>query len=221
MIATNVASRSSERSREHQLPAPGPAIAGRRRSTGSASFTSPNGADDRWGVMMVAARDGDDQAYDMLLRELTSWLQRYFRRRLTPSASDDATQEVLLAVHNRRYTYEVKAAFLPWVATIARHKWMDCLRRQYRETELDPDAVFLVEDHGAAIRSRIVLGDLIERLRPAQAEVVRLVKIEGASILEAAAVTGQSPSLVKVNIHRALKKLSGIVAGPDMLVECR
>lgn len=217
MIATHVASRSSKQSREHQPTARDRTSAGGQRSTESV-FAAPSiGAEDRWGVMMVAARDGDDHAYDMLLRELTFWLLRYFRRRLTPSASDDATQEVLLAVHNRRYTYEVKAAFLPWVATIARHKWMDCLRRQYRETELDPDAVFLVEDHGAAVRSQIVLGDLIERLRPAQAEVVRLVKVEGASILEAAAATGQSPSLVKVNIHRAMKKLSGIVAGPDMV----
>ena len=216
MIATNAVSRSSGQTRELQPTAREAKRAGRPSSTSSAPIAPSNGTEDRWGVMMVAARDGDDQAYDALLRELTSWLQRYFRRRLTRSASDDATQEVLLAIHNRRYTYEVKAAFLPWVMSIARHKWMDCLRRQYREASLDPDAVLAVEDHGAAVRSRIAVRNLVAHLRPAQAEVLRLVKIEGASIMEAATATGQSPSLVKVNIHRALKKLSGVVSARDI-----
>lgn len=221
MIAADVATRSSDQSHGQGHALSDPASAGRHRPIGSVFSAPTNGGEDRWGAMMVAAREGDDQAYDLLLRELSAWLQRYFRRRLAPSASDDATQEVLLAIHNRRYSYEVKGAFLPWAASIARHKWMDALRRQYREAELDPEAVPPVEDHGAEICSRIVLGDLIGRLRPAQAEVVRLVKIEGASIVEAAAASGQSPSLVKVNIHRALKKLSAVVAGPDMLAACR
>lgn len=157
--------------------------------------------------MMMAAQEGDDQTYDVLFRELSSWLRRYFRRRLTQSAADDATQEVLLAVHNRRYTYETKAPFGPWLASIARYKWIDCVRRQGRETELDPDADIPITDHGAAVRSTIVVRNLIQSLRPAQAEVVRLVKLEGASIKEAAMLTGQSPSLVKVNIHRGLKRI--------------
>lgn len=157
--------------------------------------------------MMIAAKGGDDQIYDVLFRELTVWLNRYFRRRLTLSAADDATQEVLLAVHNRRYTYETKAPFGPWLASIARYKWIDCLRRQDRETELDPDAEIPTADHGAAVRSTIVVRQLIASLRPSQAEVVRLVKLEGASIKEAAMQTGQSPSLVKVNIHRGLKRI--------------
>ena len=44
-----------------------------------------------------------------------------------------------------------------------------------------------------------------------QAEVISLVKIEGLSIIEAAAQTGQSESLVKVNIHRGLKKMSALI----------
>lgn len=165
---------------------------------------------------MIAAGNGDDEAYDTLLRELVTWLSRYFSRRLTPSAADDAMQEVLLAVHSRRYTYEAKGAFRPWLASIARHKWMDSLRRRYREEEIDADADLAIDDHGCAVRSRLVVGELMGKLRPAQAAVVRLVKIEGASIQEAALLTGQSPSLVKVNVHRALKRLSSILAGAEM-----
>ena len=44
-------------------------------------------------------------------------------------------------------------------------------------------------------------------LKPAQAEVIRLVKMHGFSIEEAAAKTGQSASLVKVNIHRGIARM--------------
>jgi RNA polymerase sigma-70 factor (ECF subfamily) len=49
-------------------------------------------------------------------------------------------------------------------------------------------------------------------LRPSESEVIRLVKLEGLSIEEASERTGQSISLVKVNIHRGLSRLSEIAA---------
>ena len=48
----------------------------------------------------------------------------------------------------------------------------------------------------------------MNRLKPAQAEVIRLVKLRGLSIEEAAVRTGQTISLVKVNIHRGLGRLT-------------
>ena len=55
------------------------------------------------------------------------------------------------------------------------------------------------------------LERLFVHLPDRQVEVIELVKIEGLSIAEAAERTGQSESLVKVNIHRGLKKLSALV----------
>ena len=55
------------------------------------------------------------------------------------------------------------------------------------------------------------LHGLMATLKPAQAEVIRLVKLDGLSIEEAANRTGQSVALVKVNIHRGLGKLARLV----------
>jgi RNA polymerase sigma-70 factor (ECF subfamily) len=52
----------------------------------------------------------------------------------------------------------------------------------------------------------------LSQLKPAQSEVIKLVKLEGLSIEEAAKRTGQSASLVKVNMHRGLARLSHIAA---------
>lgn len=63
-------------------------------------------------------------------------------------------------------------------------------------------------DCSEATISTVVVDDLLGRLKPAQACVIRLVKLQGASIKTAANATGQSAALVKVNIHRGLKKLA-------------
>ena len=56
------------------------------------------------------------------------------------------------------------------------------------------------------------MDDLLGQLKPAQARVIRLVKLQGVSIKGASDATGQSAALVKVNIHRGLKKLAESVA---------
>ncbi len=68
----------------------------------------------------------------------------------------------------------------------------------------------------SAVTSASVLTSLLATLKAPQAAVIRLVKIDGLSIEEAAAATGQSPSLVKVNIHRGLARLSArLAAAPE------
>jgi DNA-directed RNA polymerase specialized sigma24 family protein len=60
----------------------------------------------------------------------------------------------------------------------------------------------------AAFPSKSVLVLRYETIvTPAQAEAIRLVKLEGYSIAEAAQRTGRSRQLVKVNIHRGMGKM--------------
>ena len=45
---------------------------------------------ERWGRLMIAAQAGESDAYDRLLRELDTWLRRFYARRLPGSAAEDA-----------------------------------------------------------------------------------------------------------------------------------
>lgn len=155
---------------------------------------------------MIASQEGDDAAYDLLLREVSIWLTRYFRRRLPIQFAEESCQETLLAIHLRKGTW-VRGPFAPWVATIARFKWVDQLRRQYRTPEFVDGEDIAVEDHGHRSLSAILITRLLEDLKPAQASAIKLVKLGGKSIEEAADATGQSRSLVKVNVHRGLKRM--------------
>jgi RNA polymerase sigma factor (sigma-70 family) len=166
--------------------------------------------------LMVATQAGDRRSYAVLLTEAQSWLERYFRRRVAPAQLDDLVQEVLLAIHTKRATWDETRAFLPWLAAIARYRWVDHLRRVYRvsEDELgDHDAAEDSEEE--AVLARMSLERLFVHLPPGQCRAIELVKIKGLSVTEAATRTGQTESLIKVNIHRGLKKLSALVEEAD------
>ncbi|PXB00076.1 RNA polymerase subunit sigma-24 [Nostoc sp. 3335mG] len=160
---------------------------------------------------MAAAQDGDGRAYRRLLEEVRDWLARFYARRLPPSLVDDAVQETLVALHEKRHTYDRERPFKPWLAAVARYKWIDRLRsmRRHAADELPEDLA--VGDHENAVASAAVLAQLLCHLKPAQQEAIQLVKLQGFSVEEASVRTGQSTSLVKVNIHRGLAKLAAIV----------
>jgi RNA polymerase sigma factor (sigma-70 family) len=162
-----------------------------------------------WGGLMVAAQRGQSRPYEKLLRELDAWLRRYYARRLPPAVAEDATQDALLAIHANRNTYLPSRPFGPWVAAIARYKWIDHVRDTNRFAALPLDDETAIESRDAEMDA-VEVGDLLRRLKPAQARAIILVKLKGISIEDASRATGQSSALVKINIHRGLKKLAAL-----------
>lgn len=167
---------------------------------------------ERWGRLMIAAQEGDSRSYEKLLRELDHWLRAYYGRRLPHPAAEDARQDALLAIHAKRHTFAPSRSFGAWVVAIARYKWIDRMRDAARSSALSLDEDIAVEDHEGAAISAAALDQLLARLKPAQETVIRLVKLKGLSIARASGATGQSAALVKVNIHRGLKKLAALVS---------
>lgn len=160
---------------------------------------------------MARAQDGDSAAYRALLDHCQRWLTRYFRNKIAPSEIDDLVQDTLLSVHRKRATFDPARAFLPWLAAIARYRWIDRLRQTYRHAaEALPDAI-AVGSHEAEVTAHISLSGLLDQLPSGQALAIRLVRIDGLAVADAATQSGQSESLIKVNIHRGLKRLAAII----------
>lgn len=160
---------------------------------------------------MAMSQQGDRVAYASLLKACQLWLRGYYARRIAPAQLDDLVQETLIALHTKRASWDNTRPFLPWLAAIARYRWVDHLRRLYRADETALDVDVAGTDEEPAIAARITLERLFGVLPDAQARAIALVKIEGLSIAEASVATGQSESLVKVNIHRGLKKLAHMI----------
>lgn len=161
--------------------------------------------------LMAMAQNGDKAAYAALLTASQHWLRRYFARRVVPHHLDDLVQDTLLSIHHKLASYDPARPFMPWLAVIARYRWVDHLRKVYRadEVEIVGDLACVSDEPGIA--ARISLEKLFVHLPGAQADAIKLVKIEGLSVSEAATATGQSESLVKVNIHRGLKRLAALI----------
>lgn len=164
-----------------------------------------------WRELMRAAQAGDKAAYTTLLTSLNGWLRAYFSTLARPSDIDDLVQETLIAIHTKRHTYDPRYPFMPWLKTIARHKWIDRVRTLVRQAEVEiPDELTL---HAAvdAVTAQQDVSKLLATLPDKQANAIRLVRIDGLSVEEAAEKSGQSVAAVKVNIHRGLKKLMSAV----------
>jgi RNA polymerase sigma factor (sigma-70 family) len=159
--------------------------------------------------LMALAQAGDAQAYRALLVAARQWLARFFAGRVPPGVQDDLIQDTLVSLHRKRATFDPARPFLPWLAAIARFRWVDHLRGQYRRAEDElPDSIATTHAFDYAVLAEISVDRMLAQLPAAQATAIRMVKIQGYSIAEASAQTGQSEALVKVNIHRGLKRLA-------------
>lgn len=159
-------------------------------------------------ILMLAALDGNQRAYRQLLQNLAPILRRYLGRRVAsgPEDLEDIVQETLLAIDQRRITYDRSRPFTPWVFAIAHHKFVDLVRRG-RATTLLSDDIVGDDGSGNPALAKIDMSNLLDTLPAKQAEAIRAVKIEGLSISEAADRQGIGESDVKVSIHRGLKAL--------------
>jgi len=170
--------------------------------------------EDRLRSLMLESLAGDAAAYRVFLDELTARLRFYLRRRLggLPDEVEDLLQELLLAVHNKRHTYDPRQPLTAWVQAIARYKLVDLLRRRSRSDVLtDPldeeDQIFATTANDAA-EAQYDVAKLLRGLPDRQRLPILYVKIEGATVTDTAIRTGMSESAVKVGIHRGLKVLA-------------
>ena len=82
--------------------------------------------------LLLGGLAGDNAAYQAFLKELSTHLRAFLRKRLTrlPDEVEDLVQESLIAVHNQRHTYDSDQPLSAWVQAIARYKLVDLFRRR-------------------------------------------------------------------------------------------
>ena len=166
--------------------------------------------------LMVAALQGNGNAHHALLTRLAVKLRGFFGRRLGRDAADveDLVQEVLIAVHTRRDTYDTSRPLTSWVYAIAHYKLTDCLRRNSRRdyVPLEDTLELFTPDETEQCSAQRDLAHILAMLPETQQQAIKLTRIEGLSTAEAAQRCGQSESLIKVNVHRGLKRLMALYA---------
>lgn len=173
--------------------------------------------EEQWTGWMRAATAGDTLAYHRFLKAVTPYLRSIARRRCdqfgAPSSEvEDVVQEVLLAIHLKRGTWDTSRPIGPWLSAIVRNKLVDCLRRRGRPVSVPIEDVMETleatreEDAGDLVD----VDRLVENLRDPQREIVRSISIGGAGIRETAERLQMTEGAVRVALHRALKVLAAL-----------
>lgn len=160
---------------------------------------------------------GDDSAFAELYDLLAPRLYGYFLRQTRNAAhADDLTQQTLVKIHRARGQFLRGAAVTPWAFAIGRRLLIDSVRRTRRDilsigedvaletAEADvPTADDLVQAQETGRRIQRALLSLPDSQRIA----FELVKQEGLTFVEAAAVLGTTVAAVKLRAHRAYEAL--------------
>ncbi|MGO9427802.1 sigma-70 family RNA polymerase sigma factor [Rhodoblastus sp.] len=178
------------------------------------------GVEEEWALLMRAAIGGDSTAYRRLLASLTPVLRTVTRRNcarigLDGGEAEDIVQEVLLAIHLKRHTWDVDRPFGPWIMTIARNKLIDARRRRGNRLTLPIDdlADILTAEGSDDATDRGDLDRLLGGLGERQRDLVRSLSVEGRSVQETAARLKMSEGAVRVALHRAIKALAALYRG--------
>lgn len=137
---------------------------------------------------------------------------------------DDATQEVLIELWRVAHRFdELKGTATTFVATIARRRFIDRLRKRRRNRE-----VVDLTDATGALRTASIPQDpvasaeeservvaLFQQLRPEQREVLTMAVRRGLTHEEIAQTTGLPLGTVKTHTRRGLIRLRELVAEAD------
>ncbi len=168
---------------------------------------------DDWGELLAAANLGDSRAYERFLLRVTPVLRGIVRARgsgLGEAGCEDVVQEVLLAIHLKRHTWQVGAPVRPWLYAITRYKVVDAFRARGRGIDLPIDD-FVDELAAASAPDPTDAADMakmIGMLDGRSAEIVRMIGLEGASAAETGRALSMTDGAVRVALHRALKTLA-------------
>lgn len=185
--------------------------------------------DDSDGVLIDRAREGDLDAYNLLVDRyrdaVYSVALRYMRR---TDLADDVTQDAFLRAYDALDTFrnEDGHGFKSWLLRIASNRALDVLRYERRRPASSLDAALDSEESSwepaesegehpvelaeqAALRRHLeaALGDLPDDQRLA----VILFDIEGYSYEEIAEISGVAVGTVKSRLHRGRSRLRDIL----------
>jgi RNA polymerase sigma-70 factor (ECF subfamily) len=164
------------------------------------SEVGPSDAD-----LVLAAQRGDVPAFEQLYARYAPVVRSILLGRLAAADADDVLQEAFMTALVKLHSLREPAAFVGWVARIARNRAEDVRRGAEETTQLDRDYAARATQQESAEAARVLAA--IRALPEAYRQTLLLRFVEGMSGPEIAARTGLTPGSVRVNLHRGMQLL--------------
>ncbi|MCX4982995.1 RNA polymerase sigma factor [Streptomyces sp. NBC_00572] len=179
---------------------------------------------------VLAAQDGDENAFRTVYRAVHPRLLGYIRTLVGDTEAEDVASEAWLQIARDLDRFDGDAdRFRGWAARIARNRALDHVRMRGRRPAVGADETELTDKPAASDTAGEALEalatghtmQLIAQLPQDQAEAVVLRVVVGLDAKTAADTLGKRPGAVRTAAHRGLKKLAellgvdGEATGPD------
>jgi len=179
--------------------------------------------------LMLAYRDGDTRAFEILYGRYRLPLFRYLQHQCGNAAiAEELFQDIWLNIVRTRERYEVTALFKTFVYHLAHNRLIDHYRKHthgvpssYDEHEgllnMEITANPITPQRQVSAQQQVaLLQKAISELPEAQREAFLLKENTGLSVEEIAAITDVNPETAKSRIRYAMNKLrQAIDAGND------
>ncbi|MFE2286868.1 RNA polymerase sigma factor [Streptomyces sp. NPDC059443] len=169
---------------------------------------------------VLAAQDGDENAFRTVYRAVHPRLLGYVRTLVGDGDAEDVTSEAWLQIARDLDSFTGDAdRFRGWAARIARNRALDHIRMRGRRPAVGGDETELMSwaaesDTAGEAMEALSTGRtmaLIAQLPQDQAEAVVLRVVVGLDAKTAAETLGKRPGAVRTAAHRGLKKLAELL----------
>jgi RNA polymerase sigma-70 factor (ECF subfamily) len=166
------------------------------------------------GTLVGVTPDDRRDRFEAVAALVTEPVRRFLARRTDADTADDVLAETLLVCWRRLDDVPDGDEALPWAYAVARNALANAdrgARRQrrlaHRITVVDPPREAAPEPDPGLER----VTEALARLRPDEAELLRLWAWEQLGPSEIATVLGLTPNAVSIRLHRARGKLREIL----------
>jgi RNA polymerase sigma-70 factor (ECF subfamily) len=200
------------------------------RSCGGAPLACARGGDGGEADLVDRLRRGDEDAYEILVRQFGGHALAVARRLLrNEDEAHDAVQDAFLQAFRSFARFRADCKLSTWLHRIVVNAALMKLRARRREPEQSIDDLlpqFVEDGHWAHAvpdwrepadvalqrhETRALVRELIDRLPETYRTVLVLRDIEELDTEEAARVLGITPNAVKIRLHRARQALRGLL----------
>lgn len=167
-------------------------------------------------TLLERVATGDPAAVRLLLDRYGGLVWKMVRRRFDAATAEDVVQESFISLWKSAARFDGRrSSETAFVATIVRHRMVDCVRRRSRRPEVEladadfagiaeADPVEQAEDVRAAL-------DAVALLKPVAREVLRMAIVDGFTQDEIATTTKLPLGTVKSHVRRGLERTRAAV----------
>ncbi|KUJ33728.1 sigma-70 family RNA polymerase sigma factor [Streptomyces sp. NPDC093228] len=183
-------------------------------------------SDDSITAWALAARRGDADAVERLVRALHRDVQRYVAHLCAdPQAVDDLAQDTFLRALGSLHRFEGRCSARSWLLSIARRAVVDSFRHAATRPRLSdvhdwlPAAERAQSPHAPGFDDGVALLDLLTALPAERREAFVLTQLLGLPYAEAAVRSGCPVGTVRSRVARARATLLNLLTEADPAAE--